>query len=78
MLVGDIPGVRGTAELVLPAAMLPLRKLRGAPPKLMRRKGVVGAVLALEGDPMSSSSMAHSSMDSELELELVEVLALRW
>ena len=38
------------------------------PPKLMRRtNGVVGAVLALPWGP-SSSSMALSSIESELEL----------
>lgn len=69
--MGDLPCERGAVARVLPvAAMLPLRKLRGGPPILIRRKGVVGAVL---GDPDSSSSTAHSSIDSEL----VEVLALR-
>lgn len=63
------------AELILPAPMLPWRKLRmGGPPILMRRKGVDGAVFALVGYGISSSSMAHSSMGSEL-LEFVEVLA---
>lgn len=53
--------------------MLPLRKVRGGPPILIRRKGAGGVFLALLGEPVSSSSTALSSMDSEL----VEVLALR-
>lgn len=70
--LGDLPCARGAAGPGLPVGVLPLRKLRGGPPILMRRKGVEG-VLALAGEPVSSSSTAHSSMDSEL----VEVLALR-
>jgi len=47
--------------------------LTAEPPKLMRRvKGVVGAVLA----PASSSSIAFSSIESEL-LELVDMLPRR-
>ena len=72
-LVGDLPCARGIAEPGLPVAMLPFRKPRGGLPILIRRKGVEGVFLALLGEPVSSSSTAHSSIDSEL----VEVLALR-
>jgi len=65
----------GEDGLLLPLPGLPPGRypLTAEPPKLMRRvKGVVGAVLA----PASSSSIAFSSIESEL-LELVDMLPRR-
>ncbi len=72
-----MPRETGTDGLPLfVAGLVPPPRARprmACPPKLMRRvKGVVGAVRALE--VASSSSMAFSSMESEL---LVEMLPLR-